>query len=90
MNNNNENGNDNRLGANTTSTKPTTPGSSKLAKMREQRLIRDIFDREHELTTLKIREPEEIGYIQYLENKIHAYQSELNTIQNAYRLQQHN
>ena len=90
MTNNNEMGNDNRLGSSPTSTITNDVGSSHDAELREQRLIRDIFDREHELTTLKIREPEEIGYMNYLSAKIKAYQLELDTIQNAYRLQQHN
>ena len=84
---NNEMGKSNGLGIRTPNT--ITPDVG-IVSTRETKLINDIIDREHELTCLKIREPEELGYIHYLESKINQFQEELNHIQNAHRLQQHN
>lgn len=84
---NNEMGKSDGLGIRTPTT--ITPNAD-IVSIRETRLINDIVDREHELTCLKIREPEELGYMQYLESKIHQFQEELNHIQDAHRLQQHN
>jgi len=87
MNNNNEMGRTSGLGIHTSDTITADANS---VHRREDQLIHDIIDREHELTCLKIREPEELGYIHYIETKIEQYQSELERIQNAHRLQQHN
>ena len=85
--NNNEMGRSNGLGIHTGNTVTHDANS---VHNREEQLIKDIMDREHELTCLKIREPSELGYINYIATKIEQYQSELERIQNAHRLQQHN